>query len=147
MRIQINLRKKEDLDLRRMDENKLPTATQNYEALKRRVTRTRDPAMNISVCCRQWSVHFMEMTRMWQFYCTFQHLRSACCGNVGNTCLWSQITKNSDFFDVLLTVHLSIFISVFNQLDASTCFEHMCSKHVEAWNKSYCETNFVHQVG
>ena len=25
--------------------------------------------------------------------------------------------------------------------------EHMCSKHVEAWNKSYCETNFVHQVG
>jgi len=25
--------------------------------------------------------------------------------------------------------------------------EHMCSKHVEAWNKTYCETNFVHQVG
>jgi len=46
--------------------------------------------------------------------------------------------------DVLLTVHLSIFISVINQLDvqhfcftislfrASTCFKHMCSKHVEA---------------
>jgi len=43
------------------------------------------------------------------------------------------------FFDVLQTVHLSIFISVINQLDAknicfiislfhaSTCFEHMCS--------------------
>ena len=42
-------------------------------------------------------------------------------------------------FDVLLTVHLSIFISVIDQLDtqkfcftislflASTCFEHMCS--------------------
>jgi len=42
-------------------------------------------------------------------------------------------------FDVLLTVHLGIFISVINQLDAqhfcfsvslfhaSTCFEHMCS--------------------
>jgi len=42
-------------------------------------------------------------------------------------------------FDVLLTVHLSLFISVINQLDAqnlfynkflfhaSTCFEHMCS--------------------
>ena len=41
--------------------------------------------------------------------------------------------------DVLLTVHLSIFISVINQIDAqnfcftislshaSTCFEHMCS--------------------
>jgi len=25
--------------------------------------------------------------------------------------------------------------------------EHMCPKHVEAWNKTYCETNFVHQVG
>jgi len=48
------------------------------------------------------------------------------------------------FFYVLLTVHLIIFISVMNQLDAqnfcftvslfyaSTCFEHMCSKHVEA---------------
>ena len=42
-------------------------------------------------------------------------------------------------FDVLLTVHLSIFVSVINQLDAqkfwftislfhaSTCFEHMCT--------------------
>jgi len=25
--------------------------------------------------------------------------------------------------------------------------EHMFSKHVEARNKTYCETNFVHQVG
>jgi len=25
--------------------------------------------------------------------------------------------------------------------------EHMCSKHVQARNKTYCETNFVHQVG
>jgi len=49
-------------------------------------------------------------------------------------------------FDVLLTVHLSIFISVINQLDAqnvcftislfhaSTCFEHMCSSsHLQVW--------------
>ena len=46
---------------------------------------------------------------------------------------------NRSTFDVLLTVHLSIFISVINQLEAqnfcftvslfhaSTCFEHMCS--------------------
>jgi len=46
---------------------------------------------------------------------------------------------NRTNFDVLLTVHLSILISVINQLDvqlfcftislfhASTCFEHMCS--------------------
>jgi len=25
--------------------------------------------------------------------------------------------------------------------------KHMCSKHVETWNKTYCKTNFVHQVG
>ena len=25
--------------------------------------------------------------------------------------------------------------------------KHICSKHVEAWNKTYCKTNFVHQVG
>jgi len=25
--------------------------------------------------------------------------------------------------------------------------EHMCLKHVGAWNKTYCETNFVHQFG
>jgi len=48
------------------------------------------------------------------------------------------------FFDVLLTVQLSIFISVINQLGAQhfkftislfhacRCFEHMCSKHVQA---------------
>ena len=46
-------------------------------------------------------------------------------------------------FDALLTVHLNIFISVINQLDAlnfcftislfhaSTCFEHMFLKYVE----------------
>jgi len=93
-------------------------------------------------------------------------------------------------FDVLLTVHLSIFVSVINQLDAqhfcftislfhaSTCFEymcsssrgqncitqplvpshlyvwcyqrqfwppddeHMCSKHVEAWNKLIVKQKF-----
>jgi len=59
-------------------------------------------------------------------------------------------------FDVLLTVHLSIFISVINQLDvqnvcftislfhASTCFEHMCSKHVEAWNKLIVKQTFLY---
>jgi len=25
--------------------------------------------------------------------------------------------------------------------------EYMCSKHVEALNKTYCEANFVHQAG
>jgi len=25
--------------------------------------------------------------------------------------------------------------------------EHICSKHVEAWNKTYCETNVMHQIG
>jgi len=53
-------------------------------------------------------------------------------------------------FDVLLTVHLSIFISVLNQLDAlnfclfhaSKYFEHMCSKHVEARNKLIVKQKF-----
>ena len=99
-----------------------------------------------------------------------------------------EVSKKYKFFDVLLTVHLSIFISVFNQLDAQNLFhskfisclymfralcahhqevkimlyslwyhhtyrcddtrgcimqfwppddEHMCSKHVKAWNKTY----------
>ena len=51
-------------------------------------------------------------------------------------------------------MHLSIFISVINQLDAqkfcftvslfhaSTCFEHMCSKHVEARNKLTVKQKF-----
>ena len=50
-----------------------------------------------------------------------------------------SLKKQIMFFDVLLTVRLSIFISVINQLDAqnfcftiilfhaSTCFKHMCS--------------------
>jgi len=47
-----------------------------------------------------------------------------------------------------------LFISVINELDeqnfcftislfhASTCFEHMCSKHVEAWNKLNVKQTF-----
>ena len=60
------------------------------------------------------------------------------------TMMYQSSTTKLYYFDVLLTVHLSIFILVINQLDAqnfcfaislflaSTCFEHMCSKHVEA---------------
>jgi len=86
---------------------------------------------------------------------------------------WSQISKfrtqvfkghelHTSNFGVLLTVHLSIFISVINQLDAqnfcftislfhaSICFEqfwppddeHMCSKHVETWNKLIVKQKF-----
>ena len=50
--------------------------------------------------------------------------------------------------------HAEFFISVINQVDAqnfcftislfhaSTCFFHMCSKHVEAWNKLIVKQNF-----
>ena len=72
-------------------------------------------------------------------------------------------------------MHLSIFISVINQLDAQNfCLyqpvhqtatyrcddtggcvmqfwppddEHMCSKHEEAWNKLIVKKKIVHQVG
>jgi len=73
-----------------------------------------------------------------------------------STYLLKKISKKfcTAFFDVLLTVHLSIFILVINQLDAqhfcftislfyaSTCFENMCSKHVEAWNKPIVKQKF-----
>jgi len=77
----------------------------------------------------------------------------------GEVPLFSAETKScSSFFDVLLTVHLSIFISVINQLDAqnfcltlslfhaSTCFEHMWSKHVEAWNKLIVKQKFCASI-
>jgi len=56
-----------------------------------------------------------------------------------NNKIQTSLQQKTANFDVLLTVHLSIFISVINQLDgqkfcftirlfhASTCFEHMCS--------------------
>ena len=68
--------------------------------------------------------------------------------------LHTAIHTYTENFDVLLTVHLSIFISVINQLDAhnfcftislflaSTCFEHMCLKHVEARNKLTVKQKF-----
>jgi len=75
------------------------------------------------------------------------------------------------YFDVLLTVRLSIFISVINQIYAQNfCFtiilfhayrcddtrgcvmqfwppddEHMCSKYVEAWNKIIVKQKFCAQ--
>ena len=37
-------------------------------------------------------------------------------------CRWTNRNMYVRFFDVLLTVHLSIFISLFNQLDAQSLF-------------------------
>ena len=87
--------------------------------------------------------YFSNLFLEWDFIC-FRTLSATfwCCVN------------HTSFFDVLLTVHLSIFISVITQLDAqnfcftislfhaSTCFEHMCSKHVEAWNKLIAKQKF-----
>jgi len=56
--------------------------------------------------------------------------------------LWQIVCKKYNF-----KTNISVFISVFNQLDAQNLFHSKCSKHEEAWNKTYCETNFVHQVG
>jgi len=64
------------------------------------------------------------------------------------------VTNQQMSFDILLTVHLSTFILVINQPDAqnfcftislfhaSTCFQHTCSKHVEAWNKLIVKQKF-----
>ena len=74
----------------------------------------------------------------------------------GSATSCTTISRNLSFyfFDILLTVHLSIFISVINQLDAqnfcftislfhaSTCFKHMCSKHVEVRNKLIVKQKF-----
>jgi len=54
--------------------------------------------------------------------------------------LFIILRVHSTFFDVLLSAHLSIFMSVFNQLDAQNLFH----------NKFYfmpLHTNCVHQVG
>jgi len=56
--------------------------------------------------------------------------------------LASEMINILNDFDVLLTVHLSIFISVFNQLDTQNLFH----------NKFYfmplhVSSTFVHQVG
>jgi len=42
--------------------------------------------------------------------------------NFANACRNHSRARNTIFFDVLLTVHLSIFISVINQLDAQNLF-------------------------
>ena len=68
---------------------------------------------------------------------------------------------NYHFFGVLLTVGLSIFISVFNQLDAQNLFHNKyyfmplhvsstCAHNQEVKiddTRGCVETNFVHQVG
>ena len=50
-------------------------------------------------------------------------------------CFFDSIWDKKNFFDVLLTVHLSIFISVFNQLDAQNLFHnkfHFMPLHVSS---------------
>ena len=62
------------------------------------------------------------------------------------------VLKNN--IKIYIKTALTFFISVINQLDAqnfcftlilfhaSTCFKHMCSKHVEAWNKLIIKQKF-----
>jgi len=78
-------------------------------------------------------------------HCTQDNKRS----NVGTTSLWSLRgtifaveTQRFIFFNVLLTVHLSIFISVLNELDAQNLFHnkfYFMPLHV--WN-TMCSSQF-----
>ena len=75
--------------------------------------------------------------------------------HVSNTCahhqevkialhsLWYHHTETSEWSKI--TKKFCFTISLFH---ASTCFEHMCSKHVEAWNKlivkqKFCASNWL----
>jgi len=57
--------------------------------------------------------------------------------------------------EVKIALHSLWYHHIYSCYDTRGCVmqfwppddEHMCSKHVEAWNKTYCETNFVHQLG
>ena len=62
------------------------------------------------------------------FFCTFFTREYVGLDSPFSACNWIPNIQpvvalpNETFFDVLLTVHLSIFISVFNQLDAQNLF-------------------------
>ena len=47
------------------------------------------------------------------------------------------------YFDVLLTVHLSIFISLFNQLDAQNLFHKWVLFHASTWFEHMCSSSGV----
>jgi len=67
-----------------------------------------------------------------------------------NKTQWMSKIKYSETH-IFLTTWKHSFISVFNQLDAQNLFHskfYFMPLHVSStWNKTYCETNFVHQVG
>jgi len=109
-----------------------------------------------------------QLTCYEQFF-TNIHWPCVSSGSVGYPCITGITVMKPDLRGICERL---FFIIVFNQLDAQNLFhiwyhhtyrcddtrccvmqfwpphdEHMCSKHVEAWNKTYCETNFVHQFG
>ena len=92
------------------------------------------------------------------------HLYFSSCPSSENNCviylpqpkdLWAVEGKCCPNFFVILASFLVHETATYRCDDTRGCVmqfwppddEHMCSKHVEAWNKTYCETNFVHQVG
>jgi len=90
---------------------------------------------------------------------TSQHIKRLCI-ITGRTVDVNHYTKW--FYPYRLTVYC-IFISVINRLDAQhfcftinlfhacTCFEHTCSKHVQAWNKlivkqKFCASRLITEI-
>ena len=156
------------------------------------------PNLEIHVC---WGIYLTRNCNSYHMYsCYFIALifNMLVCLGLVCTLFVKYLTDNKhhwQFFYVLLTVHLSLFTSVINQLvvqkfcftislfHACTCFghmrsssrgqncitqplvsfspigvkdtrgcvmqfwppddEHMCPKHVQAWNKTYCKAKFL----
>jgi len=69
-----------------------------------------------------------------------------------NPGFWRFADRASQYLTNLM--HKNVFynkfyfmpLHVFEHMCSPPDDEHMCSKHVEAWNKTYCKTHFVHQV-
>jgi hypothetical protein len=73
------------------------------------------PRHHVSVIIRSHHQEVISEMYAWSSSLTMLNILTKCC-----LCLYSL--KMATFFYVLLTVHLSIYISLFNQLDAQNLF-------------------------
>jgi len=136
-------------ELRTVQLTELCTVQLTESSFRNFVTKVNSVYQAKFICCVTYNdasnLTKSSSVSVFHFKTYFKYVYEQCSYNHSAKSSVFQILK--DFISVIKQLNTQNFCFTICVFHACTCFQHMCSKHVEAWNKLIAKQKLLHQVG